>query len=87
MGYLNSIKITKVNILYNQLIGYSMFDDTKCKSCDIFQPCDGGCTWKRIQDGMNHKKKNLCSVCINYLDRFLETHDTMGLKSKAKKSI
>jgi len=82
IGYLGENKILNENVLYEYLVGYSMFDDPQCKVCEIFPICDGGCQFKRIQNCKNQNQHNLCNVRKDNLDKFLEMHYTMKLDNE-----
>lgn len=80
IGYLNKNTIPNKDILSQYLVGPSIFDDNKCKKCEIFPICDGGCQWVRLKNANEGKNFDLCSNRKNYITQFLELHYEMKLK-------
>jgi len=85
IGSISENKIPNKDVLYQYLVGPTMFEDEKCKSCEIFPICDGGCQWMRIQNLTKNKDFNLCSTRKNNMDKLLELHYTIRLKNEANK--
>jgi uncharacterized protein len=74
IGDLNNNSIPNYDVLCQYLVGPSMFDDEKCKMCNVFPICDGGCHRLRLKNVNEGKNFNLCTNKKTYLEPFLEAH-------------
>jgi len=86
VGSISDDKILNENILFNYLVGPTMFEDEKCKSCEIFPICWGGCQWTRIENSISNRHFDLCTMRKNNMDKLLELHYEMKLKKNLQKA-
>jgi uncharacterized protein len=81
IGYLNNDTIPNYDLLCQFMAGPSMFDDEKCKHCNLFPVCDGGCHWLRLKNANEGKTYELCAYEKKHIEQYLEAHYEMQQNS------
>lgn len=90
IGYINTQKLTNVDLLAKYMVDSTIFEETKCRECFFFPICGGGCPQYRIQNKYENGNYDLCAVRNDkkddkqYLTLCLEKH---YYKIKDKKQI
>lgn len=62
IGCINDDKIKNLPLLSKYMSASSLFDDEKCKECNLFPLCSGGCPRRRIDNQFFDGKHNLCCL-------------------------
>jgi len=62
IGYINDDKITNISLLSKYMTASNLFDDERCKDCNLFPICSGGCPRRRISNRFFNGEHELCSL-------------------------
>lgn len=73
---MNLSDISNVNnsLLTQYLVGSDAFSDNKCNKCNYLPICGGGCAYDRLENELNSKSIDLCSIFKNNIEDFLKAH-------------
>lgn len=62
IGNICNDKIVNLPLLSKYMSASSLFDDDKCKECNLFPICSGGCPRRRVNNLFFGEKHNLCCL-------------------------
>ena len=76
--------ITKWDFVAAYSIGSDKFTDPKCRECNIFPNCDGGCNRFRTEQQLCGSTYNICQIDEKGMQQYLEIMYEQSLTKKQK---
>lgn len=73
----NSIP-SNYSLLSQYMVKANMFNDKRCKKCFMFPVCNGGCSYKRLNDGDEEQ----CQIFPKNISSYLELHYIQNFAQK-----